>query len=260
MWRIGLICFCLGATGCGTRSPAPHQTPQAAVTSTNFNDSDPHPWADPSSVNHPVRGVDLSRFQTSVDWEAARAAGVTFAFIKATEGGDGLDPMFETHWTAAGNAGIRRGAYLFYYHCRAPEDQARWFFRHVPRTPGALPPVLDMEWTPTSPTCTIRRDPAVIRADARRLIALLTDHYGTAPVLYTTVDFYEDNALGQLRGVEFWLRSVAAHPSDRYAGQPWAFWQYSATGLVPGIKGHVDLNAFAGSRRVWAEWLKRRVQ
>lgn len=207
-----------------------------------------------------MRGIDVSRFQTSVDWQTARASGVNFAFIKATEGGDGLDPMFATHWQAAGRAGVLRGAYLFYYHCRSPEDQARWFFRHVPRTPGALPPVLDMEWTPTSPTCKIRREASVIRADARRLIALLTDHYGTRPILYTTVDFYEDNALGQLGGVDFWLRSVAAHPSDRYHGQSWTFWQYSATGLVPGIKGRVDLNAFAGSRGAWADWLERRQQ
>ena len=35
---------------------------------------------------------DLSRFQTAVDWPTARANGVNFAFIKATEGGDILDP------------------------------------------------------------------------------------------------------------------------------------------------------------------------
>ena len=263
MWRIGLISLSLILAGCGARGPSGDAHASAAkphVIAANFSDADPHPWADPSAASLPVRGIDVSRFQTSVDWQSARAGGVNFAFIKATEGGDGLDPMFADHWRAAGRAGVLRGAYLFYYHCRAPEDQARWFFQHVPRTPGALPPVLDMEWTPTSPTCTIRRNPDVIRADARRLIQLLTAHYGTRPILYTTVDFFEDNALGQLGGVDFWLRSVAAHPADRYAGQHWTFWQYSATGLVPGIKGRVDLNTFAGSRGAWADWLERRVQ
>lgn len=264
MWRIGLICLALALlTGCGGRGAERGFDRQAAQTpaiAADFDDADPHPWADPSRSSYPVRGIDVSRFQTSLDWETARANGVNFAFIKATEGGDGLDPMFATHWRAAGRAGVLRGAYLFYYHCRAAEDQARWFFRHVPRTPGALPPVLDMEWTPTSPTCTIRRDASVIRADARRLIQLMTDHYGTRPILYTTVDFYQDNALGLLGGVDFWLRSVAAHPSDRYDGQNWTFWQYSATGLVPGIKDKVDLNTFAGSRSAWADWLGRRLQ
>jgi lysozyme len=99
----------------------------------------------------------------------------------------------------------------------------------------------------------------VIRRDAAKIVALMTDHYGTAPILYTTVDFYEDNEMWRLKGVDFWLRSVAAHPSDRYPGQHWRFWQYTSTGLVPGMKGEIDINAFDGSREDWAEWLARRV-
>ena len=253
------LCFSLAACG-GPRAGADRSapTPDVQVSYPRFDDADPHPWAGQDPENHPVHGVDVSRFQTSVDWAKARENGVNFAFIKATEGGDLVDPMFKDHWRGAGAAGVKRGAYHFYYHCRAPEEQARWFFRHVPRTSGALPPVLDMEWTPTSPTCTIRRDPEVIRRDAAVMIQMMAERYGTAPVLYTTVDFFEDNEMWRLQGVDFWLRSVAAHPSDRYPGQPWTFWQYSATGLVPGMKGKIDLNAFAGSKASWAKWLANR--
>lgn len=58
---------------------------------------------------------------------------------------------------------------------------------------------------------------------------------------------------------EFWLRSVADHPRVRYPGQRWAFWQYTGTGIVPGIQGNVDLNAFAGTRSDWARWLQTRL-
>ena len=75
--------------------------PPVEVTWPNFSDTDPHPWAGQDPAQHPVHGVDVSRFQTSVDWEVARANGVNFAFIKATEGGDLLDPMFEDHWRGA---------------------------------------------------------------------------------------------------------------------------------------------------------------
>jgi lysozyme len=115
-----------------------------------------------------------------------------------------------------------------------------------------------MEWTPFSPTCTTRRDGAVIRAEAMVFIRAIEAHYGQRPVLYTSVDFYEDNEMWKLPGVEFWLRSVAAHPRDRYAGQQWKFWQYTSTGLVPGIKGKADINAFSGGASAWAEWLARR--
>ncbi|NEY90785.1 GH25 family lysozyme [Tabrizicola oligotrophica] len=252
------LCLALAACG-GGRAPEPDARPaaEAPVTTASFSDSDPHPET-ARARRYAVHGVDVARFQTAVDWQAARESGVNFAFIKATEGGDMVDPMFKDHWRDAGRAGVRRGAYLFYYHCRAPEEQARWFFRHVPKAPGSLPPVLDMEWTPTSPTCTIRREASVIRRDAAVIVAMLTEHYGTAPLLYTTVDFFEDNELWRLSGVEFWLRSVAAHPSDRYPGQPWTFWQYTSTGLVPGIGGKADINVFAGGEVAWADWLARR--
>jgi lysozyme len=62
----------------------------------------------------------------------------------------------------------------------------------------------------------------------------------------------------RLKGHEFWLRSVAAHPSDNYDGHHWTFWQYTGTGLVPGVSGKVDINAFYGSAADWAAWLRKR--
>ena len=263
MKHILFSALCLSLAACGSprhpREDRAQSTPiSAEVSYPNFSDSDPHPWAGQDPAKHPVHGVDVSRFQTAVDWNHARRNGVNFAFIKATEGGDMVDPMFTDHWRAAAAAGVKRGAYHFYYHCRAPEEQARWFFKHVPKAPGSLPPVLDMEWTPTSPTCTIRREAEVIRRDAAVIIAMMTEHYGTAPILYTTVDFFEDNEMWRLNGVEFWLRSVAAHPSDRYPGQHWAFWQYTSTGEVPGMAGEIDVNVFSGGKDNWSSWLARR--
>jgi lysozyme len=246
---------------CGGPGPRDEGGPvDVTVTSSNFSDADPTDWNGRAPETYPVHGIDLSRFQTNVDWGQARANGVNFAFIKATEGGDLVDPMFADHWRNAGRAGVRRGAYHFFYHCRPAIEQARWFIKHVPRTAGALPPVLDMEWTPTSPTCTIRRDGETIRAEARSFIEAVTAHYGQPPIIYTTVDFFEDTELWRVSGAEFWLRSVAAHPRDVYAGQSWTFWQYTSTGVVPGITGPVDINVFAGSKAAWGDWIATRAQ
>jgi lysozyme len=219
-----------------------------------FRDAEPHSWDGRAPSSYAVHGIDVSRWQGAIDWPQVRAAGIAFAYLKATEGGDRVDPSFPDNWRGAASAGIPRGAYHFYYFCRPAEEQARWFIRHVPRDPAALPPVLDLEWNHRSPTCTHRPDAATVRAEAARFLDILTAHYGQRPLVYTTVDFYRDTGIGALSGTEFWLRSVAGHPSMVFPGQSWTFWQYTGTGLVPGIRGPVDINVFEGSGPEWVRW------
>jgi len=77
-------------------------------------------------------GIDVSSHQPNVNWETVKSSGVTFAFIKATEGhsGSGLlgiytqvlipppraaytSPTFSSQYTGATNAGLIRGGYHF---------------------------------------------------------------------------------------------------------------------------------------------------
>lgn len=257
-----LACAVLALAACDQPQTARQSTANMArpQIAPQFDDATPHDWQGRSPQDHPVHGIDIARFQTQINWPSVRASGVSFAFIKATEGGDLLDPMFKKSWRAARHAGVTRGAYHFFYHCRPAIEQARWFIANVPRTRGALPPVLDMEWTPTSPTCTRRRPAAEVRREATIFMDALEAHYGQRPLLYTTVDFYRDNQLARLPRTEFWLRSVAGHPAGTYAGQPWTFWQYTGTGRVPGIEGVTDINAFVGSEAGWNAWLAKRTQ
>ena len=247
--------------GCGGRRSVDMratETGAVPVGPPRFGDSSPHPWTGRKPQDLPVHGIDVARWQTGIDWGQARDAGVSFAFIKATEGGDHANPTFDDQWRASADAGIPRGAYHFFYFCTPAEDQARWFIRNVPRQAGSLPPVVDLEWNPQSPTCTSRPDPAVVRDQTQRFSDILARHYGQRPILYLTVDFYARNDMIRLDHEEFWLRSVTAHPSERFPGAGWSFWQYSGTGQVPGITGIVDLNAFAGSRALWSRWLASR--
>lgn len=244
-------CIMIAACSRGPGGGGEHVTGQ-------LSDRVPADWSGRAPHHYAVHGIDVARFQDQVDWHAASRAGVNFAFVKATEGSDRVDPRFGEHWSGARRAGIHRGAYHFYYFCKPAEVQAQWFIRNVSRERGMLPPVLDMEWNPYSPTCRYRPPAETVRAEAKIFLDMLERHYGQRPILYTTPDFYHRNDMGRLRGVEFWLRSTANHPDERYPGQHWAFWQYSGTGIVPGISGDVDLNTFAGSKADWENWLARR--
>ncbi|MBT9372284.1 glycoside hydrolase family 25 protein [Rhizobium sp. CSW-27] len=219
-----------------------------------FKDAKPINFGRASPRNHAVHGVDVSRWQGEIDWPTLRTQGANFAYIKATDGGDHLDPMFRDNWRGAHAAGIKRGAYHFFYWCRVASEQAEWFIRNVPRDPSALPPVIDVEYNGDS-ACKRRLSTALVREKMQVFMDRLERHYGKRPIIYTAPDFYEDHLRGAFPNHHFWLRSVAAHPSKVYPGRNWLFWQYSGSGLSQGVDGKIDLNVFRGSEEEWHRWV-----
>ena len=114
--------------------------PATLVAPPAFGHADPVEWSGPTPASYPVHGIDVSRWQGDVDWATSRDNGVSFAFIKATEGGDHTDPAFQDNWLEAGLTGVPRGAYQSYYFCRSAAEQARWFIANVPNCSVVRPP------------------------------------------------------------------------------------------------------------------------
>lgn len=219
-----------------------------------FRDAHPINFGKASPKKLAVHGVDVSRWQGDIDWVKLRSQGANFAYIKATDGGDHLDPMFRRNWRAAQEAGLKRGAYHFFYWCRTAGEQADWFIRNVPRVEGALPPVLDVEYNGES-RCKQRLSRARILEKMKVFLDKLEAYYGQRPIIYTAPDFYRDNLEGEFLNYPFWLRSVAAHPKKVYPGRKWVFWQYSGSGLSHGVDGRIDLNVFHGDEATWRRWV-----
>ncbi|RLP24926.1 GH25 family lysozyme [Mesorhizobium sp. YM1C-6-2] len=219
-----------------------------------FRDAKPINFGKLSPKNYAVHGVDVSRWQGDIDWPTLRTQGANFVYIKATDGGDHLDPMFKKNWREAHQAGLKRGAYHFFYWCRVASEQADWFIRNVPKVEGALPPVIDVEYNGQS-SCKRRLLPEKRREKMQVFMDRLEAHYGQRPVIYTAPDFYADNLRGHFKNYPFWLRAVAEHPSKVYPGRDFVFWQYSGSGLSQGVKGKIDLNVFNGTEAQWRRWV-----
>jgi lysozyme len=222
------------------------------------SDVKPHPGV-ASAHRHAIHGIDISKWQGTIDWRAVRAAGTRFVFLKATEGGDHVDSRFRENWAGARAAGIPTGAYHFVYWCRPAHEQAQWFVQHIPQTNDqlTLPPVLDVEWNGHSRTCPrkVSREAAIEKMQL--MLRELEQHTGRRPIIYTDIPFHKDVIEGTnaFEGYPFWIRSTAARPEERYANRRWEFWQYTTTGRVPGIGGNVDRNAFYGSEQEFQSWL-----
>ena len=227
----------------------------ASVPSPKFKDLDPQDFGKNHPHRHEVHGIDVSKWNGNIDWPAVRKSGVSFAFIKATEGSDRIDAKFDDHWRLASAAGVPHAPYHFYYFCSTADAQADWFIRNVPKASVKLPPVLDVEWNHASPTCKLKPNPQTVQAEMQRFLDRIEAYYGKRPIIYTTVDFHRDNLVGKFNNYPFWVRSVAAHPQKIYSERSWAFWQYTATGVIPGIKGNTDINVFSGTEKNWRNWV-----
>ena len=211
----------------------------------------------PRPTDYPIHGIDVSKFQGDIDWNAVAGSGVKFAWIKATEGGDNADARFQANWTGAKAAGVPRGAYHFVYWCRPPMEEMANFEQNAPVEGDALPPVLDVEATPTSKTCHRHLTQEDAIAEMKVMLDEMERHYGKRPIIYTTVDFYQAILSdGAFMDYPIWVRSVKYQPSVKYGPRPWHFWQYQSDGSIAGIQAHVDRDAFFGTQKQWEAFLR----
>ena len=216
-------------------------------------DNRPHAKVD-RARGMPIQGIDVARYQENVDFVRARNAGIHFVFMKATEGKDYIDPDFQRNWIRARDAGMPRGAYHFMTWCSTAAEQAAWFMQNVPADPSALPPVLDLEWNNHS-SCKVKPSKADALDKINVMLTAMERHTGKLPIIYTDMNFHRDILEDVYLPNTFWLRSTAAEPHERYKNRPWTFWQYTQTGVVPGVKGEVDRNVFYGSTGDWLMFL-----
>ena len=202
------------------------------------DESNPEEWD--------VFGVDVSTYQGKVDWTALSRQGVSFAFIKATEGSSLQDVRFAENWEGALAAGVRPGAYHFFSYDSPGEQQAENFIRTVPVTEGALPPVVDIEFYGQYLEEPADRETARDILDP--LLAALEERYGVKPILYATYRSYQLYLSGgKYDDYPLWMSSPGISPLL----WDWDFWQYSHSGHLDGYDGHqqwIDFNVFRGSR------------
>jgi len=204
----------------------------------------------PSASRYPFAGVDVSHHRGPIRWPTVRSEGVAFAYVKATEGGDFVDPLFQKNWADARAAGLAVGAYHFFTFCRDGVSQASNFLATVPPTPDALPPAVDLEF---DGNCAWIPDWSDLSQQLGAFLEPLRKAYGREPVLYMTREFYDAylrNAPDRFGSSPLWVRDV--YRSPRWLGRrPWTVWQYANNGRVRGIDGLVDLNVFAGDAVAW---------
>jgi lysozyme len=208
------------------------------------------PLEAPDVSSYPLRGADVSMWQDAIDWDALGRAGLSFVFVKATEGAAKVDAGFSRNWAGAKKAGLRRGAYHYWDFCGSGAAQAAHVVAVLPRDDEDLPLTVDLE---DSRPC---RLPAreVFQKSFGVFLARVEKAYGKKPLLYVNSSIYERYLSGGGdHGLRLWISDPHHAAPAMPSGASWTFWQYSFRGALPGIGGAVDLDVFNGDAGALAE-------
>lgn len=198
--------------------------------------------------DYAVRGVDVSEYQGQIGWDTLQHEGISFAFIKATEGSSYTDPYFNDNWSNARESGVLTGAYHFFSFDSKAETQADNFITNVPYVENSLPPVVDIEFYGEYKTVHPTNKDLVI-SELSCLLDRLESKYGKRPIIYATTSTYREFISGHFDDYPIWIRSVYI-PASWCIGDNWTFWQYSDKTRLSGYSGPepcIDMNVFSGT-------------
>lgn len=191
---------------------------------------------------HSVFGIDISHYQGIIDWNTLKTsspddAPVSFIYMKATEGSDHKDRMFDRNWEKAAEYGFTRGAYHYFSRHSSGLAQADMFIKNVKLKKGDLPPMVDVEEEP--------RDKKIFMQELKIFIAQIEKHYGVKPIVYSGKKYKEKHLSDRyFNRYPTWIAHYYVDSLD--VDNNWTFWQCSDKGKLPGIKHKVDINVFNG--------------
>ena len=190
------------------------------------------------TVNQTLQGIDVSHYQGHIDWRTvARAGGVSYVYVKATEGAQLVDDTYRTNIQGARKAGLKVGCYHFYRPNVSPQLQFQNMVSVVNLRHQDLIPIIDIEIRGREPLPRFQQK-------LRNFLNMVEKHYCVKPILYTSRDFYNKHLSGPFTGYKYMVARYATDVPELCDDAAFVMWQYSASGRVPGIRGNVDRSCF----------------
>jgi GH25 family lysozyme M1 (1,4-beta-N-acetylmuramidase) len=219
-------------------------------------------------VNERARGLDVSHWNTIIDWETIYNSGREFVFIKATDGYGGNPSLhlnyLNTNAPLAKEAGLEVGIYHFAEPVLNPtetgaREEADWFVKKANKylTEDYLRPALDIERGKIEEYDDCKKLASWVNAWMEKVKE--EANLATYPILYCNQEY----AKALLRGdstitkYSLWIVDLSNDEiPDNCGWSDWAFRQYAGAedsewagrARCPGfaINAGVDLNIYSG--------------
>ncbi len=190
-------------------------------------------------------GIDVSKWQKDIDWEAVAASGVTFAIIRCGYRGSSTgclveDPYFLQNIQGAKDAGIEVGVYFFTQAVNEVEavEEASMVVSLCRDYELDYPVFIDTE----SAGGNGRADQlsAADRTAVCRAFCTTIQNAGYQAGVYSSRNWYYER-LEDEKLQEYVLWNAEYREAPLYTGN-YSIWQYTSNGHINGINTRVDLN------------------
>jgi lysozyme len=201
-----------------------------------------------------AQGIDVSHWNGKMDFAKAKAAGISFVYIKANQ--LSADASFATYWAGAKMAGLLRGAYHFLDWTTSEMDQARLFVNLLKSDPGELPPVCDFESPYNVPV------KSIATTKLHNFLDYVEKNTGKVPMIYVSYYYMIEHTDCNASFLHYPVWLAWYSPENVIKPPPpwmkWTFWQYTSSGIgstYGSDSDAMDLNWYNGTEdelRTWA--------
>lgn len=191
-------------------------------------------------------GIDVSKYQTGINWTKVKNAGINFVMIRCGYRGYGSgvlveDPMYRSHISGAKAAGLRVGVYFFSQAVNEAEavEEASMAVSLAKKYGINMPIAIDSEYAAGGRG---RADglSKSARTAVTKAFCNTVRSAGYTPMVYASKAWFSDHLnVSQLSGYYIWV----AHYSEKcgYTGK-YHIWQNTDKGKIDGVPGRVDMN------------------
>ncbi len=183
-------------------------------------------------------GIDVSKHNGHILWDkVASDTNAKFVYIKATQGDRIADKRYYENLRGAMAAGLLVGSYHFFTSKSSAVMQFLNFKNHATVADQDLTPVLDVEEGGIGSRWTREQ----IQDSVAVFVALVKEHYGKLPVIYSNEHYYNTMLAPRFNNHYLFIANYnGKSPTIAEDGRA-NLWQYSESGHIRGVGERVDL-------------------
>ena len=214
-------------------------TTSTAPTTAFLPETTTVPTTEPPSDYLFSKGIDVSKYQGTIDWQAVKDSGISFVIVQAGYGKYSFqaDPRLDENIRGAQAVGIDVGVYWYSY-AFTPEDarlEAEVCYDIIKDYNLTFPVYYDIE-EPQHSQISVATSSAIVDSFCSTM-----ESKGYFTGVYSYAWFLEANIYREvLEKYDVWVAQYNYAPYS-YSGK-YGIWQYSGSGYVNGINGQVDLD------------------